>query len=112
MKKRVQITSIEAFYQLTNKESQRYRVFQHLEEYAPCSLGEIAKALNMDKTSVSARINELANGEKVNGIWVRIPVIEEYEKITDAVSGKRTKHYQVIQQKPVEQEMYSIWSNL
>ena len=112
MKTRVQITSVEAFYRLANRESQKYKIFAYIEENAPCSIGEIAKALGMEKSTISARMNELANGKKVNGIWEQTPVIEQYGKLTDAVSGVRTIHWQVLQQKPVEQEMYSIWSNL
>ena len=112
MKIKAQITSVEAFHRLVNKEGQKYRIFQYIEEKAPCSIGEIAKALNMEKSTVSARMNELSKGKKVNGVWEQVPVIEEYDKIYDAVSGIRTIHYQVIHEKPVEQEMYSIWSNL
>ena len=112
MKTRVQITSVEAFHKLVNKEGQKYRIFQHIEENAPFSIGEIAKGLNMEKSTVSARINELSKGKKVNGVWEQVPVIEEYDKIYDAVSGVRTIHYQVIHEKPAEQEMFSIWSDL
>lgn len=112
MKTRVQITSVEAFHRLVNKEGQAYRIFLHIEENAPVSIGETAKALGLEKSTCAARFNELANGKKVNGVWVKSPVIEQYGKLTDAVSGVRTIHWQVLQQKPVEQEMYSIWSNL
>lgn len=113
MKTNVRDTSIEAFYKLKNKESQSYRIFLYIEEYAPCSLGEVAKALKLEKSTVSARMNELANGKKKNGIWVKTPVIEPCpEKLTDMISGLRTVHYQVIQEKPIVQREMFVWSDL
>lgn len=112
MKTRVQITSVEAFHRLVNKEGQAYKIFLYIEENAPCSIGEIAKALSMEKSTVSARMNELANGKKANGIWEKTPVIEPYGKLSDAVSGLRTVHYQVIQEKPIVQREMFVWSDL
>lgn len=112
MKKRVQITSVEAFHKLINKEAQAYKIFEYIEENAPVSIGETAKALGMEKSTCAARFNELANGKKKDGVWIKTPVIEAYAKLTDNVSGVRTIHWQVIQEKPIVQREMFVWSDL
>lgn len=59
----IQITSIEAFYahQASRKaDGQRHRIMEFiLEKGGDWSIGEIAHALHMEKSTVSARLNEL-----------------------------------------------------
>lgn len=97
MKTKMRKTSVDAYNGLQNSEAQRYKIFSHIEEFGPVSIAEIAAGLSMEKSTVSARVNSLANGRKDSeGNWLVVPVIEEAGRWTDDISGVRTIHWKVI----------------
>ena len=83
-------------YATVDKETQHLKVLQYIDNHEPCSIGEVARGLGFDKSTISARMNELYNGVKRNGQWVMKPRLELYGTLNDAVSGKRTQHWQMI----------------
>lgn len=95
MKTNVQKTSIDSYAQV-QKETQHLKILQYIDNNEPCSIGEVAKGLTEEKSTISARMNELYNGIKKNGQWIMKPRLELYGTLNDAVSGKRTHHWQMI----------------
>ena len=85
MKTKVQITSVYQYRKL-DKTTIQYKIFQYLDNEGPSSIGEIAFHLNLEKSSVSARLNELVHEKKT---------VEEAGKYPDKISGIRVIHWKV-----------------
>jgi DNA-binding MarR family transcriptional regulator len=85
MKTKVQITSVQNYHKL-DKTTIQYKIFQYIDNEGPCSIGEIAFALNLEKSTVSARVNELVHEKKT---------VEEAGKLADRITGIRSIHWRV-----------------
>jgi DNA-binding MarR family transcriptional regulator len=87
MKIKAQITSVQNYHKL-DKTTLQYKIFQYIDNEGPCSIGEIAFHLNLEKSSVSARLNELVHEKKT---------VEEAGKYPDSITGIRTIHWKVLE---------------
>jgi hypothetical protein len=64
---KVTLTSRLAYRNLKNKGTQSARILDYIDEQGTATRGMIAKALNMEKSTVSARVNVLLNGIYTSG---------------------------------------------
>jgi DNA-binding MarR family transcriptional regulator len=85
MKTKVQITSVQQYHKL-DKTTIQYKIFQYIDNEGPSSIGEIAFHLNLEKSSVAGRINELVHEKKT---------LKEDGKYPDKISGIRVIHWKV-----------------
>jgi len=85
VKTKVQITSVQNYHKL-DKTTIQYKIFQYLDNEGPSSIGEIAFHLNLEKSTVAGRINELVHERKT---------VEEAGKYPDRITGIRTIHWRV-----------------
>ena len=87
VKTKVQITSVYQYRKL-DKTTIQYKIFQYIDNEGPCSIGEVAFALNLEKSTVAGRINELVHENKT---------LEEAGKYPDSITGIRTIHWKVLE---------------
>lgn len=57
-------TSIGAYHQLKYKQNQYDRILEYIDSVGTATIAMTARALNMEKSTVSARINALVNPKK------------------------------------------------
>lgn len=104
MHTKVQETSINSYHSLQHKETQTDKILEYITLRGKATRGMIAKALKMEKSTVSARVHPLIHGAYKNGIMTDFPKLEEFEPEKEIARKCPVSGISVMWLKPLEDD--------